>query len=69
MEFNIFTDELLLDTESRMWDVSEWMGGWVYLSILGIRWEYVDPLQLNKLIWKFIFERLCRNLQRQVGIS
>lgn len=22
-----FTDELLLDTESRMWDVSEWMGG------------------------------------------
>lgn len=69
VEFNIFTDELLLDTESRMWDVSEWMGGWVYESILGIRWEYVDPLQFNKRIWKFIFERLCRNLQRQVGIS
>lgn len=69
MEFNIFTDELLLDTESRMWDVSEWMGGWVYESILGIRWEYVNALQFNKLIWKFIFERLSRNLQRQVGIS
>lgn len=69
MEFNIFTDKLLLDTESRMWDVNGWMGGWVYESILGIRWEYVDPLQFNKRIWKFIFERLCRNLQRQVGIS
>lgn len=49
VEFNIFTDELLLDTESRMWDVSEWIHGWVGVWIhswysVGICWSFTIQL-------------------------